>query len=282
MIQSHVEDKAKLRKDLSRKAVALAMKSRWKEASAVNRAILKDFPRDLEAWNRLGKALSELGCVAEAREAFGNALEVSPHNSIARKNFDRLNRLGEDERPAFVTSGATAQAFIEEGGNSGVTSLVDLAPPNALLKLSPGHPIDLRCEGGGLKVFRASGEYVGRVESRLASRLARLIKGGNRYDATVRSVSEQDVVIIIREAFRHHSQAHVPSFPARVTGPYPMYLPAASIGYGLSDGMDDEEQLSVKDWSNDDTEPGDDAAFTPVIHRIINNPGSDLDGDDDY
>ncbi len=282
MSQSHVEDKAKLRKDLSKKAVAFAMKSRWKEAASVNRAVLKDFPRDLEAWNRLGKALSELGCVAEARDAFGKALEVSPHNSIARKNFERLKRLGEDEQPALVTSGATAQAFIEDGGNSGVTSLVSLAPPNALLKLSPGHPIELRCEGGGLKVFRASGDYVGRVESRLASRLARLIKGGNRYDATVRSVSEREVVVIIRESFRHHSQAHVPSFPARVTGPYPVYLPGAPTDYGLSDEMDDEEQISVKDWSNDDTEPGDDAAFTPVIHRIINSPGSDLDGDDDY
>ena len=280
MNQSHVEDKAKLRKDLSRKAVALAMKSRWKEAATVNRAVLKDFPRDLEAWNRLGKALSELGCVAEARDAFRNALEVSPHNSIARKNFERLERLGEDEQPSLVIGGATAQAFIEEGGNSGVTSLVGLAPPNALLKLSPGHAIELRCEGGGLKVYRVSGDYVGRVESRLASRLTRLIKGGNRYDATVRSVSEREVIIIIREAFRHHSQAHVPSFPPRLTGPYPMYLPNAPTAYGLSDEMGDEEQLSVKDWSNDDTEPGDDAAFTPVIHRIINNPGSELDDDD--
>ena len=127
-------------------------------------------------------------------------------------------------------------------------------------------------------MFRASGEYVGRVESRLASRLARLIRGGNRYDATVRSVSEREVIIIIRESFRHHSQAHVPSFPARVTGPYPVYMPGAPVDYGI----DDEEQLSVKDWSNDDTEPGDDAAFTPVIHRIINSPGSELEGDDEY
>ena len=25
----------------------------------------------------------------------------------------------------------------------------------------------------------------------------------------------------------------------------------------------------VKDWSDDDTEPGDDDAYTPVFHRII-------------
>ena len=40
------------------------------------------------------------------------------------------------------------------------------------------------------------------------------------------------------------------------------------------------EKVAVKDWSNDDTEPGDDEAFSPVIHRIINSPGEDMD--DDY
>ena len=279
MNQSQIEDRAKTRKDRSRKAVAFAMKSRWKEAAAFNRAILRDFPRDLEAWNRLGKALSELGCLPEAREAFRRALEVAPHNNIARKNYDRLTRLGDDAQPAYATGGATAQAFIEESGNSGATSLVNLAPPNALLKLSPGHPVELRCEGGGLKAFRPSGEYVGQIETRLASRLVRLMNGGNRYDATVRGVSEREVVVIIREVFKHPSQSHLLSFPGRATGPYPMYMPGA-LDYGISDAVE-EGRVSVKDWSNDDTEPGDDAAFTPVIHRIINNPGTELD-DDDY
>ena len=140
MSQSQVEDKAKLRKDLSKRAVALAMKSRWKEASAVNRAILKDFPRDLKPGTGWARRSARWDASPRARDAFSKALEVSPHNSIARKNFERLMRLGEDEQPALVTSGATAQAFIEEGGNSGVTSLVNLAPANSLLKLSPGHP----------------------------------------------------------------------------------------------------------------------------------------------
>ena len=38
------------------------------------------------------------------------------------------------------------------------------------------------------------------------------------------------------------------------------------------------EKVAVKDWSNDDTEPGDDEAFSPVIHRIINSPGDEMDG----
>jgi hypothetical protein len=31
----------------------------------------------------------------------------------------------------------------------------------------------------------------------------------------------------------------------------------------------------VKDWSDDDTEPGDDAAFASVVHRIVASDGSE-------
>ena len=37
------------------------------------------------------------------------------------------------------------------------------------------------------------------------------------------------------------------------------------------------DPVIVKDWSDDDTEPGDDEAFSPVIHRIIN-----TDDDEDF
>ena len=73
--------------DLTRQAVALAMESRWEEAVEVNRAILDDFPTDLETCNRLGKALSELGQNVEARKAFERALSISPNNPIAKKNL---------------------------------------------------------------------------------------------------------------------------------------------------------------------------------------------------
>ena len=91
-----IQDAEKVRKDLAKKAVALAMHSRWAEAATMNETILADFPRDLEAYNRLGKALSELGRNREAKEAFQRALEVSPNNGIAKKNLDRLARLGDD------------------------------------------------------------------------------------------------------------------------------------------------------------------------------------------
>jgi tetratricopeptide (TPR) repeat protein len=68
-------DREKIRKDRAKKAVELAMGNRWEDAIAMNQSILKDFPEDLEAFNRLGKAFSELGRNNDAIESFS---AVSP------------------------------------------------------------------------------------------------------------------------------------------------------------------------------------------------------------
>ena len=262
-----VEVKEKARKGQARKAVALAVQSRWEAAVVVNRTILEEFPQDLEAYNRLGKALSELGRNREAKKAFQSALKISPHNSIAKKNLDRLMRLGNAKLHAGARSSANPLLFIAESGKAGITSLINLAPPDVLLKLAPGHPISLQTEDGALRVTQSSSENVGQVEPKLASRLIRLIKGGNRYEATVTSVGEQELTIIIREAYKDPSQAGIGSFPSKGGANYQVYLPSTLPGPEV--GEEEKERVVVKDWSDDDTEPGDDDAFTPVFHRII-------------
>ncbi len=270
------EGKEKFRKDAAKKAVGLAMQNRWEEAVAANRSIVEEFPQDMEAHNRLGKALTELGRIREAKEAFQHALEISPNNSIAKKNVERLERLGEDVVPAGSGGGAVPHQFIEESGNAGITSLVNPAPPDVLLKLAPGHPVQLQVTTGGLDAVEASGRYVGRVEPKFASRLTRLMKGGNRYEAAVTSVEERGLTIIIREVHKDPSQAGIVSFPLK-DGDYRVYVPNPLTGYELADEEatpEDAPTTTVKDWSDDDTEPGDDDAYTPVLHRIIN-PGEE-------
>ncbi len=282
MNSTGTEDKEKLRKDRSKQAVALAMQNRWGEAAAVNRSIVKEFPRDLEAYNRLGKALSELGRNREATEALEKALGISPHNGIARKNLDRLARLGDETSNAGARRCVTPDVFIEESGKTGVTSLINVASPEVLLKLAPGHAVAIQRDNGGLNVVEASGVFVGTVEPKLASRLVKLIKGGNTYEATVTSVGEQELTIIIREAFKHPSQRGIVSFPSRSGANYRVYVPTTLLGSDVSEEeADDTEPVAVKDWSDDDTEPGDDDAFTPVFHRIIKagDEGVSDDGD---
>ena len=151
-----VVDKEKIKKDRVKKAVALATQGRWEEAAALNQAILEDFPQDLEAYNRLGKSLSETGRNREARQAFEKALEISPRNSIAQKNLDRLSRIGDDAPFGASPTAVVPRVFIEESGTAGVTSLVNLGPPERLAKLAPGHRVLLQMGGSVIKVTEAS------------------------------------------------------------------------------------------------------------------------------
>ena len=284
MNMNPVEEKEKAKKDQAKRAVALAMERRWEEAMGVNNAIIEDFPEELEAYNRLGKALSELGRNREACDAFRRALEISPYNSIAKKNVQRLERLEETETVSSTGDPIRPQTFMGESGKAGVTSLMSLAPPKELLKLSPGQSVELSLEGSKLVVSSSSGEYVGKLEPRLSSRLSKLIEGGNRYEAAVAGVGEQELNITIREVYKHPSQAGVVSFPSKEAGlDYRVYLPGAVAGLeGSDDDASDEPVLTVlKDWSDDDTEPGDDEAFTPAFQRIVNSPEGESE-DDDY
>jgi hypothetical protein len=96
------------------------------------------------------------------------------------------------------------------------------------------------------------------------------MKGGNRYGATVTSAGPGELTVIIREVYQEPSQSGIVSFPSK-SADYRVYLPGTIMGYDLAEEEPEEvARTSVKDWSDDDTEPGDDDTFKPAIHRIIN------------
>lgn len=198
----------------AKEAIALAMQGRWQEAVAANRAILKLSSENVEAYNRLGRALMEIGEYAAAREAYGHALELDPYNNIAKKNLDRLSYLGE-LAPKGDHHKVVVDIFIEETGKARVVSLVHLAPKDVVARTAPGEEVSLQVEGQRLLVRNGHGEYLGEVEAKYGLRLAKLIKGGNRYIAAINSLGESEVKVIIREIYQHPSQAGRLSFPLK-------------------------------------------------------------------
>ena len=77
------EERLRAKRHLTDRAIALAMASRWEDAARVNRELLGLFPDDVDSHNRLGKALTELGRLDEAREAYSRAAALDPTNVIA-------------------------------------------------------------------------------------------------------------------------------------------------------------------------------------------------------
>ena len=223
----NIEDKARIKRDKARDAIALALASRWENAAALNRDIIADFPRDVEAYNRLGKALSELGHYRDAKDAFSQAVEISPANGIARKNLQRLALLSEEEAAPKHGPKVTPQLFIEERGKTATVSMRNLPADWGHLRMAPGDAVDLKISGAGLTVESPDGQYLGEIDPKLGQRLARLIQGGNTYAAAVTSVQEQNLVVMIKETYQDRSQHGTVSFPNKqpAGGIYP-YLGA--------------------------------------------------------
>jgi len=222
------EEKAQLRQQLSKEAIDLALQGKWEEAEAVNRDIIKRFPTDVEAYNRLGRALTELGDFDRAKKAYFKALKLAPENTIAKKNLARLTSLSESmatlsSNPQEASTWR-AQArrvaldlFITEMGKAGVVNLHNVASGDVLAKMGFGDQVHLEARGQHLIVASEGGEYLGEVEPRQGLRLIKLMRGANRYAAAILNVEEDKVQVIIKEVYQHPSQVGRPSFLVKAT-----------------------------------------------------------------
>jgi len=210
------EDKARVRRKASQEAIALAMQSRWQEAIVVNQNIIDNFPTDIDAFNRLGRAYTELREFAKAREAYGKTLELDPDNSIAQKNLNRLSKLREAKVPIRDERREVApNLFIGEMGKAGVVNLQNLAPDEILAQMAAGNRVNVKVRNGQLIVEDESGEYLGMVEPQHGLRLAKLMEGGNKYSAAVVSMDHEKARILVRETFQHPTQSGRLSFPVK-------------------------------------------------------------------
>ena len=254
-MMNQAEDRMRLRRVLPERAIALAMENRWPEAADVNRKIIELYPNDADAYNRLGKALLEMGRYRDALATYQRAVELDPNNMIAKKNVDRLAHLADKAPeptriPQVATQARTGDIgrinptmFIEETGKTGVTTLVNLGPPELLIEVTAGDNVELRVKAAKLEVYDEDGQYVGQVEPKLAKRLIGLIETGNRYTGAVTTVSDRSISIIIRETYQHPTNRGKFSFPPKAlpTGAYRPYMREGALRYG----MEEEDELGL-------------------------------------
>jgi hypothetical protein len=238
------------RRQLAESAIAQATRGEWEAAVATNQELVELGP-DVDAYNRLGKALAELGRNADALAAYEHALERDGTNRIAQRNVERLRMVAAEPGAARKGKGAKAASagkapatvFIEEMGKTGRARLINLGPPRSLAPLSPGDALELTVDGDAL-VATAHGSPIGAVEPRIATRLLKLIAEGNRYEAAITTIHDPggEVSIIIREVFTHPANFGKVSFPtlgASAGGVRP-YMKGSPLRYD-----DDDEEVEA-------------------------------------
>ena len=257
MVLTRIEENTRLKRELTRDAIALALRGDWEQAAQVNRTLLALFADEVDAMNRLGKALMELGRYSEAGEVLDRVIRIAPHNTIAKKNLARLTCLQKAPAPSKQArrTWSAPQLFIEESGKSGTTMLQKLASDQVVARIGPGDPVNLVVAPNAITVFTKEDEYLGQIEPKLGRRLVRLINGGNRYDAAVVGVSDRGISLIMREVYRHPNLHDVCSFPSKSKEEHRVYLSGSLLRYiEERDLEEDDEEGSVIDEAELDSE----------------------------
>jgi len=221
-------------------AIQLALESRWAEAVAVNRTMLERHGEEEDTFNRLGKALSELGRPEEALDCYQQTLRLNPLNVIAQKNVRRLSaQLQAPARVEGISAAIDVDLFTEEPGKSGICVLV---PPagGVEVAVAPGDLVELQADGSRLRARSVRGIDLGDVDTKIARRLLPLMTTGNRYSAAVARVQSGRIEVMIREIHQAPENARKSSFPIARGSRREEFRPYAKESLLASRGIDDE------------------------------------------
>jgi tetratricopeptide (TPR) repeat protein len=233
-------------------AIQLALESRWKEALTVNQSLLERHGPDEDTHNRIGKALTELGRLQEAIEAYSATLKLNPLNLIAQKNVRKLSAMVEaKEHVAGAKHAIDPELFTEDPGKSALTVL-STRGKGVSVAVAPGDVVELSPDGTALRARTARGVAIGDVEAKLARRLLPLMATGNRYTAAVARVEDERIEIIVREVHQAPENAQKSSFPVSRTKARDEFRPYAKESLLAAREIDAEPLRDDEDGAGPD------------------------------
>ncbi len=263
-------------------AVSLALASRWREALVVNDDLLERFGPDEETCNRRGKALLELGRLGEAEAAYQATLGVNPGNQIARRQLAQLSeRRGGSGQVTGVAASVDVTLFTDEPGKTAITKLI-LAEGIEPAAIAPGDPVKVEVGEEQVAVRSLRGVELGAIEPRLAQRILKLSRSGNRYAGAVTHVDGASVQVILRETYQAPELAGTNSFPVRKAReiPYRAYTKEAVIARDEDppvSGDEDEDSLTP---TPDPVAEELDAGFSE-FEEVVDEPAAEAETDDE-
>ena len=231
----------RLFKTIEKEAIDHALAGRWEDAIDVNLEGVYIDSGSVGCWNRLAKAYLELSKYKDARASLEKALAIDPHNRVATRQLERLSKLNSSGITRRTSGGAATSPalFISDPAIATVSELKKVTSPEVLAAVSPGDKFKLVIDDSIVSVVTSTGEYVGTLEVRIATRLIKMIDGGNTYEVLAAKLTDSEAVVVVRETKRSPDQARIASFPS--------YLQKKIGDFDLDDPMEINDELRMED-----------------------------------
>lgn len=201
-----------MNKDLAQQAITSALHGDWEEAVKLNKKIIKNEGKDIDALNRLARAFSELGKYKKAIKTSEKVLKIDPFNSIAQKSIKKWQEAKDTKKKNITKKHLSPQSFLEESGKTKIVPLMHLGDSKIIAQLDSGDEVEIKTHSHRIGVFTEDNKYIGRLPDDLSARLRKLIKYGNRYQIFIKSINEDEVKVFIKETRRGKNLQDIPSF----------------------------------------------------------------------
>lgn len=198
---------------LARRAILAALANDWQSALKVNLEIIENFPDDTEALNRLANAHLQLGDLDNATLFSQKVLTLDPLNNIAEKCLSRCVALAQNGVQIIKQYSTSDKLFLEIPGKTKIVSLINLCEPTTLAQLDAGDSVNLVPRMHKVAITTPTDLYIGRLPDDLANRVIYLVRCGNEYETYIKSVTEIDVKVFIKETKKSESIGQTHSFP---------------------------------------------------------------------
>lgn len=209
---------------LEKQAIKAAENEDWTEAVIVNKRIIRNQSKNITALNRLAWAYLQLNKPDEAKSSYKKVLEIDCYNNIAKKNLKKINTNNQTGTIKLSIKKISC-LFLEEADKTKVVSLVKIADPKVIASLHCGEEIKLITKKRSVAVKDTNDRYLGCLPDDLSCLIIKLVNGGNRYQAWIKSLDNQIIQIFIRETYRCPKQKNLPSLPGSETNYIPYYPP---------------------------------------------------------
>jgi hypothetical protein len=201
---------------LKTQAIQTALTGNWANAITLNNSILEETPEDIDTLNRLAFAHSSLGNVKEAKNIYQQVLQLDTQNPIALRNLKRLAGNNSTISTKTINSANISELFIEEPGKTKVIELLNVADKKVISPLRSGEEMTLSVKRMKVFVLDEQKQFVGMLPDDIGRRLILFMNGGNQYEAYIKSVDNNKVIIFAREVKRTSKFKDQPSFTPTV------------------------------------------------------------------
>jgi tetratricopeptide (TPR) repeat protein len=204
-------------------AIKCALDKKWDLAIEANLQILEDNSHDIDTWNRLGFAYMQTKKFDKSESAYKKVLERDATNPIAIKNIKKVQSLAKGQANGHSTAEHTSvdisrnDVYIEEAGKTKTVELKNVADKKTLSSLQSGEIVMLVPKRSKIFIQTSEKKFIGMLPDNIGMRLTSFIQGGNEYQACIKSVTDKNVVVFIKEVKKVDKFKSQPSFVSTIT-----------------------------------------------------------------